>query len=104
MNSKDLGADSVLAWPGAQLGVMGAEQAVGIVARRDIAAADDPVRAREALAREYEREHLDVRAASAGGFIDEVIAPSATRERLAATLDALAGGHRTPRPGRNIPL
>ena len=104
MNSKDLGADLVFAWPAAQLGVMGAEQAVGIVARRDIAAADDPARARERLAREYEREHLDVRAAAAGGFVDEVVEPSATRARLAATFDALAGGHRTPRPGRNIPL
>ena len=104
MNSKDLGSDLVIAWPTARLGVMGAEQAVGIVSRRDIEAADDPVRERKRLAREYERTHLDVRAATAGGFVDEIVEPAATRTRLAATFEALAGGHRTPRPGRNIPL
>ncbi len=104
MNSKDLGSDLVIAWPTARLGVMGAEQAVGVVSRRDIEAADDPARARQRLAREYERAHLDVRAATAGGFVDEVVEPSATRARLAATFEALAGGHRTSRPGRNIPL
>ena len=51
MNSRDLGADYVFAWPQATLGVMGAKQAVGIVNRRDIAAADDPEAARDALRR-----------------------------------------------------
>ena len=51
MNSRDLGADYVFAWPQATLGVMGAKQAVGIVKRRDIAAADDPEAARDAFAR-----------------------------------------------------
>ena len=50
MNSRDLGADYTFAWPGATLGVMGAKQAVGIVNRRDIAAADDPEMAREEFA------------------------------------------------------
>ena len=50
MNSKELGADLVLAWPGAQLGVMGAQQAVQIINRREIAAADEPARARDRLA------------------------------------------------------
>ena len=104
MNSKDLGADMVLAWPQAQIGVMGAQQAVGIVSRREIAAADDPERARQRLASDYAAEHLDVRAAGAGGFIDEVVAPGGTRERLASVLDALDGGSRSSRPGRNIPL
>ena len=49
MNSKDLGADFVFAWPSAQLGVMGAPQAVEIINRREIEAADDPVRARVSL-------------------------------------------------------
>ena len=51
MNSRDLGADFVFAWPQAQLGVMGAKQAVGIVNRREIAAADDPEAARERVRR-----------------------------------------------------
>ena len=51
MNARDLGADYVFAWPQAQLGVMGAKQAVTIVNRRDIAAADDPVAARDGVRR-----------------------------------------------------
>jgi acetyl-CoA carboxylase carboxyltransferase component len=90
MNSKDLGADLVFAWPGAQLGVMGAEQAVGIVHRREIAAAEDAARERERLAELYAREHLGVRSASCDGFVDEVIAPHTTRERLAAALEVLS--------------
>ncbi|HEV3001064.1 MAG TPA: carboxyl transferase domain-containing protein [Solirubrobacteraceae bacterium] len=90
MNSKELGADLVLAWPGAQLGVMGPRQAVGIVHRREIAAADDPDAAAERLAREYASEHLDARAAAASGAIDEVVPPSETRLRLAHALDALS--------------
>jgi acetyl-CoA carboxylase carboxyltransferase component len=104
MNSKDLGADMVLAWPQAQVGVMGAQQAVGIVARREIADADDPARTQERLAAAYADEHLAVRSASAGGFIDEIVVPSQTRERLAAVLGALDGAARSKRPGRNIPL
>ena len=53
MNSKDLGADLALAWPDAQIGIMGPKQAVGIVHRREIAAADDPERERDRLADEY---------------------------------------------------
>ena len=58
MNSRDLGADYTFAWPQAQLGVMGAKQAVTIVNRRDIAAADDPAAARDEFAAEYADEHL----------------------------------------------
>ncbi|CAB4920528.1 unannotated protein [freshwater metagenome] len=104
MNSKDLGADLVLAWPQATIGVMGAQQAVNIVSRRDIEGASDPERTRERLAVEYERDHLNVGAAAAGGFVDEIIAPGDTRERIAASLSALCGGPRRQRPGRNIPL
>ena len=58
MNARDLGADYTFAWPQAQLGVMGAKQAVTIVKRRDIAAAEDPAAAREEFAEEYADEHL----------------------------------------------
>ena len=58
MNSKELGADFVFAWPSAQLGVMGAPQAVEIINRREIEAADDPDGARDALAARYAAEHL----------------------------------------------
>jgi acetyl-CoA carboxylase carboxyltransferase component len=104
MNARDLGADYTFAWPQAQLGVMGANQAVTIVRRRDIAAADDPVSAREAFASEYAAEHLNASTAAAEGYIDEVILPGDTRRRLTealSTLDAIA----QPATGvRNIPL
>jgi acetyl-CoA carboxylase carboxyltransferase component len=104
MNARDLGADYVFAWPQAQLGVMGAKQAVTIVNRRDIAAADDPIAARDAFAADYADEHLSASTAAAEGYIDEVILPDDTRRRLCealTTLDAIA----QPAPGvSNIPL
>jgi acetyl-CoA carboxylase carboxyltransferase component len=104
MNSKDLGADMTFAWPQAQLGVMGAKQAVGFVHRREIEAAGDPDGARDAFAAAYAREHLTASAATADGFIDEVIAPSETRARLAAALNVLDTATRSSRPTGNLPL
>jgi acetyl-CoA carboxylase carboxyltransferase component len=104
MNSKALGADVVFAWPGAELGVMGAEQAVAIVNRREIAAAGDPAQARRRLARAYAGEHLGVEQAIAEGYVDEVIAPKGTRERIAACMSALSGCERVRTPATNIPL
>jgi len=98
MNSKELGADLAFAWPGAQLGVMGPQQAVGIVHRRAITAAADPGAHADRLAREYADAHLSARAAAAAGAIDEVIAPSETRGRLVHALDALDPDHQQERP------
>jgi len=89
MNSKDLGADMVFAWPDAEIGIMAANQAVGIVNRRQIAEADGDEGLREALAGAYADEHLNADAAAASGFVDEVIDPAETRERLAWALHAL---------------
>ncbi|HMJ04477.1 MAG TPA: carboxyl transferase domain-containing protein, partial [Conexibacter sp.] len=89
MNSKDLGADLVFAWPGAEIGVMGAQPAVGIIHRRELAAAEDPVAARAELAAAYADEHLGAHVAAAHGFADEVIEPSATRRRLAWALGTM---------------
>jgi acetyl-CoA carboxylase carboxyltransferase component len=104
MNARDLGADYAFAWPQAQIGVMGAKQAVTIVNRRDIAAAEDKQAAREELAAAYTDQHLSASVAAAEGFIDEVILPDDTRRRLCealTTLDAIA----KPAHGvRNIPL
>ena len=94
MNSKDLGADLVLAWTRAELGIMGAEQAVGVVHRRALAAAGDPAAERRRLADEYATEHLSAHAAARLGAVDEVIRPGQTRERLVA---ALATHLRPPR-------
>jgi acetyl-CoA carboxylase carboxyltransferase component len=90
MNSRDLGADLVLAWPQAELGIMSARAAVGIVHRRELAVATDPHGERERLADAYAAEHLRAESAAAGGFVDEVIEPADTRRRLASALRALA--------------
>jgi acetyl-CoA carboxylase carboxyltransferase component len=92
MNSKDLGADLTFAWPRAQLGVMGPRQAVGIIHRRDIAAAEDPDAAASRFARTYAEEHLNAHTATALGAIDEIVPPAETRARLAGALDALTPG------------
>ncbi|MGO9819127.1 MAG: acyl-CoA carboxylase subunit beta [Solirubrobacteraceae bacterium] len=92
MNSRDLGADLVLAWPEAELGIMSAKAAVGIVNHRELRLAGDPDAERERLADAYSRDHLRAESAAAEGFVDEIIEPVQTRERLAAALDAFAGG------------
>jgi acetyl-CoA carboxylase carboxyltransferase component len=103
MNSKDLGADLYLAWTRAELGIMGAEQAVGIVHRRALAAADDPQQERNRLAAAYAVEHLTARAAARAGAVDEVIRPPETRTRLAWALSSMRSSHE-PAATRNIPL
>jgi acetyl-CoA carboxylase carboxyltransferase component len=90
MNSRDLGADLVFAWPQAEIGVMGAHPATGIIHRRELAAAEDPDARREALSAAYAEEHLGAEVAAAGGFVDEVIEPHETRARVAGALAALA--------------
>jgi acetyl-CoA carboxylase carboxyltransferase component len=104
MNSRDLGADYVFAWPQAQLGVMGAKQAVTIVNRRDIAAASDPVAVRDSFASDYALEHLSAGIAAAEGHVDEVIPPDDTRRRLLEALSTLRAAAIRPDGVRNIPL
>ncbi|MGA2010702.1 MAG: carboxyl transferase domain-containing protein [Solirubrobacteraceae bacterium] len=91
MNSRDLGADMVLAWPDAELGIMSARAAVGIVHRRELGAAPDPEAERDRLADAYARDHLRAHTAAAEGFVDEIIEPGQTRDRLCGALDAFAG-------------
>ncbi len=84
MNSRDLGHDLTLAWPEARIGVMGAPQAIEIVKRRELEGGADP----EELAAAYEEEHLPVAIAAKAGFIDEIVTPAQTRERIAAHFQA----------------
>jgi acetyl-CoA carboxylase carboxyltransferase component len=86
MNSKDLGADYVFAWPQAEIGVMGAKPAVGIINRRELAASDDPDATRQELAALYAEHHLRPQVAAAHGQIDELIEPRQTRARVAWAL------------------
>ncbi len=78
MNSRDLGADLTLAWPGSRIGVMGASQAVAITERRAIANGADA----DQLAELYGLERLEVDGAAASGFVDEIVPPRETRKRL----------------------
>jgi acetyl-CoA carboxylase carboxyltransferase component len=91
MNSKDLGADVVFAWPGAEIGIMAASQAVGIVHRRRLRDASDAEALGADLAAAYAEQHLTATAAAASGFIDEVIEPADTRSSLAWALASLEG-------------
>jgi acetyl-CoA carboxylase carboxyltransferase component len=99
MNSKDLGADFVFAWPGAEIGIMSAHAAVGITKRRELLSAGDRGLAQEAFASAYRDEFLEADAAAAGGFVDEVIDPSETRRRIASALDL----HLTRGPNSGVP-
>jgi acetyl-CoA carboxylase carboxyltransferase component len=104
MNSRDLGADLTLAWSNAELGIMGARQAVGVVHRRELAAADDPEALRTRLADDYAARHLTARSAARSGHVDEVIRPGETRGRVSAALSALASRRGGCGNVRNIPL
>jgi len=86
MNSRDLGADMVFAWPSAEIGIMAARQAVGIVNRRQL---EDGTEDRDELADRYAEEHLGPDRAAASGYVDEVIRPIETRDRLAWALEVL---------------
>jgi acetyl-CoA carboxylase carboxyltransferase component len=83
MNSRNLGADLTLAWPGSNIGIMGARQAVAITERRAIAAGAD----RDALADRYAQEQLLATVSAARGHIDEIVPPEQTRERLLGALE-----------------
>ncbi|MEW2559959.1 acyl-CoA carboxylase subunit beta [Streptomyces griseorubiginosus] len=106
MGSKHLGADINLAWPTARIAVMGAEGAVGVLHRRDIAAAEEPEALRAELVAAYEDTHGTPYPAAERGYVDAVIAPRDTRAHICRALRALRG-KRAPMPERrhgNIPL
>lgn len=88
MNSHRMGADMVFAWPIAEMAVMGAEGAVTIMYRKELA--EEPER-RDELVREYEQKFMNPYLAVSRGFIDEVIHPENTREKLSTALEMLAG-------------
>ncbi len=104
MNSHGLGADLVLAWPGAQIGVVGADQAVGILERREIAAADDPQAERKRRADAFAERHLTASIAAGSGFVDEVVAPAQTRGRLRWALKTIGATERRGVDRGNVPL
>jgi propionyl-CoA carboxylase beta chain len=106
MSSKHVRGDMNFAWPSAEIAVMGAEGAVNVIFKDEIAAAADPTAERARLVAEYEAEFANPYIAAARGYVDDVIAPSETRPRLIAALRMLQNKRDTnPRKKHgNIPL
>jgi acetyl-CoA carboxylase carboxyltransferase component len=106
MNPRHLGADLVLAWPSAEIAVMGPEGAVNIIFRREIAEAEDPVARKAELVEDYRKRFANPYVAASAGFIDNVIEPHETRPRLINSLEMLQN-KRASIPAKkhgNIPL
>ncbi|WP_345628871.1 acyl-CoA carboxylase subunit beta [Rugosimonospora acidiphila] len=106
MGSKHLGADLNFAWPTAQIAVMGAQGAVNILYRSELRDADDPVELRGQLVAEYEDTLANPYIAAERGYVDSVIAPSATRVQIVRALRTLRTKRETlpPKKHGNIPL
>jgi propionyl-CoA carboxylase beta chain len=106
MGSKHLGADVNLAWPTAQIAVMGAQGAVNILYRRELAEADDAEARRRDLVEQYEDRLANPYVAAERGYVDAVIAPSRTRVAVTQALRALRTKRETlpPKKHGNIPL
>jgi propionyl-CoA carboxylase beta chain len=106
MSSKHLRTDVNFAWPTAEIAVMGPEGAVNVLYRREIDGADDRAALRAQLIDEFRQKFANPYAAAARGFVDEVIAPRATRRKLISALAALEN-KRDRNPSKkhgNIPL
>ena len=106
MCSRHLGGDLVLAWPSAEIAVMGPEGAANVIFRREIKAAEDPAAKRAEKVEEYKEKFANPYAAAELGYVDDVIEPSLSRLRLADAFEMLAS-KRERRPARkhgNIPL
>src|SRR5262250_2060665 len=106
MGSKHLGGDVNLAWPTAQIAVMGAQGAVNILYRRELATADDPDTLRAELITGYEDALANPYSAAERGYVDAVIRPAETRSQVVRALRALRNKRQTlpPKKHGNIPL
>jgi propionyl-CoA carboxylase beta chain len=106
MGSKHLGADINLAWPSAQIAVMGAQGAVNVLYRKELAEAKDPETERARLLQEYDDKFANPYVAAERGYIDRVIVPSETRVMVIRALRSLRGKRQIlpPKKHGNIPL
>jgi propionyl-CoA carboxylase beta chain len=106
MASKHIRTDVNLAWPSAEIAVMGAEGAVGILYRRELSEAQDKEAARRSKIVELEDKFANPYVAAERGFVDEVIEPSQTRPKLIRALSLLENKRDTnpPKKHGNIPL
>jgi propionyl-CoA carboxylase beta chain len=106
MGSKHLGIDVNLAWPTAEIAVMGSQAAINLLYRRELAAADNPDELRAKLVAEYQETLATPYLAAQHGFLDAVIPPAESRRQIANALRMLRSKRSNP-PSRkhgNIPL
>ncbi len=104
MCSKGLGADLVLAWPSAEIAVMGAEGACNIIFSKEIKAAKDPAAVKAKRVAEYKENFATPYAAAEHGYVDAVIEPAETRRELISALHAFSGKKTSGNNRGNIPL
>jgi acetyl-CoA carboxylase carboxyltransferase component len=106
MNSKHIRADLNLAWPTAEIAVMGPDGAVNIIFRRELAEADNPDTRKTELVEDYRERFANPYAAARRGYIDDVIEPSQTRPRIINALNMLQNkrDNNPPKKHGNIPL
>ncbi len=106
LNSKAIGADVVLAWPTAEIAVMGPEGAANIIYAREVAESEDPAAARAQKIRDYRERFANPYIAAAAGMVDDVIDPRETRRKLIEWLAVLRDKEevRMPKKHGNIPL
>jgi propionyl-CoA carboxylase beta chain len=106
MGSKHLGADIELSWPTGQIAVMGAQGAVNILYRKEVAAAADPEAERARLIAEYDNTLANPYLAADRGYVDRVIMPHETRLEIVKALRALQNKREVlpPKKHGNIPL
>ena len=106
MNSKHIRSDLNLAWPTAEIAVMGPDGAVNIIHRRELADAEDPVARKAELVEEYRELFANPYVAARRGYIDDVIMPSETRPRLINALNMLQNkrDQNPPKKHGNMPL
>jgi acetyl-CoA carboxylase carboxyltransferase component len=106
MSSKHIRSDLNLAWPSAEIAVMGPDGAVNIIFRKELEKAEDPVKKKAELVAEYRRKFASPYVAAERGYIDDVIEPKETRPRLINALEMLSN-KRDANPAKkhgNIPL
>lgn len=106
MCSKDLGADQVFAWPSAEIAVMGPDGAANIIFKKDIEAAENPAAARQEKIEEYKNKFATPYIAASRGYVDDVIEPATTRQRLISAFEMLQSKRET-RPAKkhgNLPV
>jgi propionyl-CoA carboxylase beta chain len=106
MNSKELRSDLNLAWPTAEIAVMGPEGAVNVISRKEISESEKPDETRKKLVEEYKEKFSSPYLAASRGYIDDVIDPADTRIKLANTLEILSNKilENPPKKHGNIPL